>query len=177
MRTRSESRSTIAACVVAVALIVALFALGAAADGASRQCRRDNAPGPGQYEADRRYGCTPGRYYHYSRDRVCASKDRPNLKAANRREILARYRLKTWTGADGELDHLVPFFLGGKTVPGNIWPQPHMPGETAPGSQNDKDRLEAYVRVRICVRRDMSVLQGRRIFMSDWRRYYQKFFG
>jgi hypothetical protein len=161
--------------ILLLAAIILLTLFTAGADAGLRTCTRDNQPGAGQWQPDRRYGCTPGRYDHLTRTQVCTSKDRPSLHAADRREILARYNLAGWAGRDGELDHLIPFFLGGRTTPGNIWPQPHLPGETRPGALNDKDRLENYARVRICLRHNLRPRTARRWFMGNWTRYYLKY--
>lgn len=109
--------------------------------------------------------CTPGAYVHLSTAQVCTSKDRPSLPAAERRKILARYRLTTWTGAQGELDHRVPFFLGGTTDARNLWPE-------AGPIPNPKDRLEDFVRRRICVLHTLSVRTARRQFLTNWTVWY-----
>src|SRR6186997_710708 len=88
-------------------------------------------------------GCTPGAYDRITLTQACVSKARPALPAADRRRILARYGVPNWTGADGELDHRQPFFLGGRTNVANIWPE----RGTIP---NPKDKLEAYVYRRVC---------------------------
>lgn len=124
---------------------------------------RDGLP-----EADRLRGCTPGAYVSLGRAAACTSKDRPTLKAADRREILRRYGVPDWSGRDGELDHLVPFWLGGKTTPRNIWPEPG-------AIPNKKDRLEDYTRRRVCVAHSMRVRTARRIFTADWRVYYRRY--
>jgi hypothetical protein len=126
--------------------------------------------GSGQYTAPITV-CTPGAYVHLSTAAVCATKDRPSLPAVERRKILARYGLTTWTGRDGELDHLQPLFLGGTTDARNIWPEAQRPG-------NPKDRLENYVRRRVCLRKPypMSVRTARREFLTDWRPWYRRYF-
>src|SRR4051812_13940791 len=103
--------------------------------------------------------CTPGSFVRLSRAEVCQSKDRPTLRAAVRRRVLADYGVPGWTGANGELDHRIPFFLGGLATASNLWPETG----TIP---NPKDRLEAYVRRRVCLRRPhpMTVRTARLIF-------------
>jgi hypothetical protein len=124
--------------------------------------------------------CTPGQYLRLSRAQVCASKDRPSLRAAVRRRVLANYGVPGWKGANGEIDHRVPFFLGGTTTVGNLWPEA---GPDPRVGQNPKDRLEEYVRRRVCTstqtrpRGTMSVGSARRIFLSDWRFAYRWYFG
>jgi hypothetical protein len=113
--------------------------------------------------------CTPGDYDRLPITQVCTSKDRPSLPAADRRRILARYGLATWSGADGELDHRVPFFLGGRTNVANIWP------ERGP-IPNVKDRLEFYVYRRVCADHTMRVRTARLIFLGDWVASFQKYF-
>jgi hypothetical protein len=112
--------------------------------------------------------CTPGAYDHLTVTQVCTSKDRPTLPAADRRRILTRYGLAAWAGTDGELDHRVPFFLGGRTNVANLWP------ERGP-IPNTKDRLENYVRRRICIDHTMRVRTARLIFLSDWVTYAQRY--
>jgi hypothetical protein len=107
--------------------------------------------------------CTPGSLDDLSRAEVCTPKDHPALRAADRRAILDRYGLSSWAGADGELDHRVPVFLGGRTEPANVWPE-------RGAIPNAKDRLEVYVRARVCSDPPtMRVETARRIFLSDWR--------
>jgi hypothetical protein len=120
--------------------------------------------GSGDFTAPK-IACTPGAY-----DRVaCITRDRPSLPAADRRAILKRYRLTKWSGADGELDHRVPFFLGGKTNKRNIWP------ERGLASNNPKDKLEYYIYRRVCVKHNMTIRNGRRIFLTDWRVWYKRY--
>lgn len=113
--------------------------------------------------------CTPGRYERLSRQQVCTHKERPALSEADRRWILTRYGVPGWSGRDGELDHRVPFFLGGTTDRRNIWPEP----ERVP---NTKDRLEFYIYARVCVRHTMRVRTARLIFLADWVASYRKYF-
>jgi hypothetical protein len=125
--------------------------------------------GSGAFTAPPR-ACTPGTYRHLTRAAVCVHHDRPTLHAADRRTILARYGRTTWTGNDGELDHRVPFFLGGLTDPSNEWPEP--------GSlPNPKDRLEFYVYRRVCDGKPhaMRVRTARRVFLHDWRVAYRRY--
>jgi hypothetical protein len=110
--------------------------------------------------------CTPGAYRVLSRSAVCSTKDRPTLPAADRRKVVGEYGVPRWSGANGELDHRVPLFLGGLTVEDNIWPE-------RGGIPNRKDALESLVRRRICVDRTMRVRTGVRIFLSDWRHAYR----
>jgi hypothetical protein len=110
--------------------------------------------------------CTPGAYRVLSRSAVCSTKDRPTLPAADRRKVVSEYGVPRWSGANGELDHRVPLFLGGLTVENNIWPE-------RGGIPNRKDALENLVRRRICVDRTMRVRTGVRIFLSDWRHAYR----
>lgn len=112
--------------------------------------------------------CTPGAYHRMGPAEACTSKDRPYLPAAERRKILARYRLTAWTGRDGELDHRVPFFLGGTTDARNIWPE-------SGSIPNPKDKLEFYVYRRVCRAKTMTVRYARRIFLTDWRPWYGRY--
>ena len=68
-----------------------------------------------------------------------------------------RYGFTSWSGKTGELDHRIPFFLGGETNVSNLWP------ETGP-IPNRKDALECYVRDRICVKATMRVRTAVRSF-------------
>lgn len=124
---------------------------------------------------DNSLACTPGAYQHLSLVAVCAHKEH-TLPAAVRRDVLARYAVPAWTGADGEIDHRVPLYLGGLTTRENLWPER--------GSiPNIKDRLEVYTRRRVCgsattfnpAHASMRARTARRMFLSDWRhaaRYY-----
>lgn len=160
-----------------IALILAVLAVVAAAASPARATVVAASSGPlchvdraadGLLEADRLRACTPGAYRALGRRAVCESKDRPALRAADRREILDDYGVPGWTGRDGELDHLVPLFLGGRTAPANIWPE-------RGAIPNVKDRLEGYVRHRICVAHTMRPRTGRRIFAADWRVYFRRY--
>lgn len=112
--------------------------------------------------------CTPGSYDRLTRAQVCTPRDRPSLRAADRRLVLGEYGVPGWTGQDGELDHRVPVFLGGRTVEDNIWPER--------GSlPNRKDRLEFRTYRRVCFRDPypLRVRTARRIFLRDWRVVYR----
>jgi hypothetical protein len=112
--------------------------------------------------------CTPGATARLARTQACQHRDRPTLPAADRRWILSAYGVPGWTGRDGELDHRIPFFLGGRTDRLNIWPER--------GSiPNPKDRLESYVWRRVCVRRTMRPSTARALFRRDWRIAYRRY--
>lgn len=113
------------------------------------------------------HACTPGHWTRLTTSQACAAKDRPNLPAADRRSILTRYGLTTWTGAQGELDHLQPFWAGGTTDALNVWP------ERGPATNNPKDRLENYLRRRVCVLHTMSLATVHRIFATNWVAWYR----
>jgi len=112
--------------------------------------------------------CTPGSYTRLTRQQACTPKTRPTLPAADRRWIVTRYGVPNWTGKDGELDHRVPFFLGGNTNRRNIWPE-------VGSIPNTKDRLEFYVHRRVCDRKPypMRVTTAVRLFLADWVHAYR----
>jgi hypothetical protein len=95
-------------------------------------------------------------------------KDRPAVPAAVRSEVLARYGVTSWSGKTGEIDHRVPFFLGGQTNVSNLWPE-------AGPIPNRKEALERYVRDRICVQGTMRVRTAVRIFLPDWVTYSRRY--
>jgi hypothetical protein len=64
--------------------------------------------------------CTPGAFDPLTRAQACRHNERPSLAAADRRFILASYGVPGFSGGDGELDHRVPFSLGGTTDRANI---------------------------------------------------------
>jgi hypothetical protein len=105
--------------------------------------------------------CTPGAFDQLSKAAVCRHKQRPSLPDAERRRILSQYGFRSWTGRDGELDHRVPFFMGGRTVEDNLWPE-------AGAIPNEKDKLERRVWERVCVDGTMTVGEGRAVFLGDW---------
>jgi hypothetical protein len=156
---------------VAITLLLATWLPGIGSVGFGRtivaRCHVD-VDTDGMPQADRRASCTPGRYALLTRAQACTSKDRPSLSAADRRAIVAKYGVPAWSGRDGELDHMVPFWAGGKTNAANVWPEPG----TIP---NLKDRLENYTYRAVCVDRTMSLQQVRRVFRGDWRVYYRRF--
>jgi hypothetical protein len=105
--------------------------------------------------------CTPGTFDDISRAAVCEHKERPPLPAAEKTRIVRQYGFQRWSGRDGELDHRVPFFLGGRTEEDNLWPQRgRIP--------NAKDRVERDVYERVCVDGTTTVDAARRVFMGDW---------
>jgi len=104
--------------------------------------------------------CTPGAFEDLSRAQACVHKERRALPAAERHFILS-YGVPSWKGSDGELDHRVPFFVGGTTDRANIWPE-------AGPRPNPKDRLETYVYGRVCTKRTMRLSTARAIFTGDW---------
>jgi hypothetical protein len=106
--------------------------------------------------------CTPGTYDPIPLAAVCTSKRRPDLSDYDRSLILNSYGVPRWTGRDGELDHRVPFYLGGHTDSSNVWPEPGP-------IPNAKDRLEAYTYSRVCQSRTMRPTTARRLFLRDWR--------
>jgi len=112
--------------------------------------------------------CTPGAYRALPLAEVCTHKERPRLPSAERRFILTGYGVPSFNGTDGELDHRVPFFLGGTTDRANIWPE----AGTRP---NPKDDLEEYVRARVCVKRTMRPSTARRIFKTNWVTAYRRY--
>jgi hypothetical protein len=112
--------------------------------------------------------CTPGDTDRLTTAEVCTPKTRPALAAADRRRILARYGYATWTGANGELDHRIPVFLGGRTDVRNVWPEPGP-------IPNRKDRLESYVYNRICTWRTMRPRYAVHIFAGNWTLYSKRY--
>jgi hypothetical protein len=71
------------------------------------------------------------------------------------------YGVPDWDGDDGELDHRIPFFLGGRTDRSNIWPEPGP-------IPNRKDALERLAYERVC-NGHMRVRRAVRWFRRDWR--------
>jgi hypothetical protein len=152
---------------LAAVLIAVLAALGAAvggggSGGAAPAGGRCHAAGAGALIRPDD-GCTPGTFDALSRAAACVHKTRPSLPAAERRRIARQYGYRSWSGRDGELDHRVPFFLGGRTEEDNLWPEPG-------AIPNAKDRVERDVYERVCVRGSMTVDEGRRVFLGDWTR-------
>jgi hypothetical protein len=112
--------------------------------------------------------CTPGAFKNLTRAQACVHKQRPPLPAAERRFIVASYGVPKWSGQNGELDHRVPFALGGTTDRANIWPE-------AGSIPNTKDRLEDYIHARVCDKRTMRLQTARTIFLGDWVAAYRKY--
>lgn len=149
-------------------LVIVVFGIVAVASESSASVCHVNIerglPGP-----DNALRCTPGAFRRLTRADVCdGDSSRATLRAADRREVVGEYGVPGWSGRDGELDHRVPVFLGGRTVPANIWPEP--------GSiPNAKDRVEFRVYRRVCFSdpAPMRVRTARRIFLADWRHTYR----
>ncbi len=110
--------------------------------------------------------CTPGSRQPLTRTRVCKSKDRPDLPDSERRFILRSYGVPRWTGDDGELDHRIPFFRGGRTNRRNVWPE-------RGAIPNRKDALERLAYERVC-HGHMNVRVAVRWFRRDRRVAYRK---
>src|SRR3954470_24486824 len=87
---------------------------------ASSTCRLDHHALP---TPDNAWSCTPGDYDRLTHAEVCDGTPKHTLPAAVRRDVLARYGVPDWTGRDGEIDHRVPLFLGGRTDRANLWPE------------------------------------------------------
>jgi len=126
--------------------------------------------GKGLPAPDSAAGCTPGDYLVLTKTQVCTHKQRPATPASVRREVLDLYGVPGWSGSDGEIDHRLPFFLGGRTDRANLWPE----RGTIP---NEKDRLEDYVRRRVCLAEPtaMRVSTARTLFLGDWRPVYRRY--
>jgi hypothetical protein len=151
---------------VMLVFVAAALSLSATASGATCTVDIDK----GLPAADNSAGCTPGDYDVLTKTRVCKHKQRPATPASVRREVLDLYGVPNWSGSDGEIDHRVPFFLGGRTDRANLWPER--------GSiPNEKDRLEDYVRRRICLAEPtaMRVNTARKVFLGDWRPSYRRY--
>lgn len=120
--------------------------------------------------------CTPGTARSLNRQQVCTSKDRPDLPEPDRRKVVHEYGVPGWSGRDGELDHRIPFFLGGRTEEDNIWPEPGP-------IPNQKDRLERVIYERVCDFRDgrlqwhgsISPSAARAIFRGNWVTYFHRY--
>lgn len=112
--------------------------------------------------------CTPGTFDALSREQACRHKQRPSLSAAEKRRITRQYGFGRWSGRRGELDHRVPFFLGGRTEEDNLWPQRGR-------RPNTKDRLEFAVHARVCDAGSMTVEQARSVFLGDWTEAYARY--
>lgn len=111
--------------------------------------------------------CTPGAPA-LTRTAACTPTARGNTPIAVRRAVLGEYDVPTWNGRDGEIDHLVPWFLTHDSSENNLWPQR--------GSiPNPKDRLEDYVYRRICVKHTMRTRTAAAMFRSDWRVWYRRY--
>jgi hypothetical protein len=96
---------------------------------------------------------------------VCEKQDdRPNF-SFTRRKIIAAYGLDP-SNFNGELDHLVPRWLGGRDTRKNLWPEP---GDRP----NAKDDLESgprwSIRYRVCIAHTMPVDAAIKVFEGDWR--------
>jgi hypothetical protein len=112
--------------------------------------------------------CTPGAYERLTMAQACVHKPRPSLPAVERRFILGRYGVPKFAGDDGELDHRIPFSLGGTTDRANIWPE-------AGRRPNPKDKLETFVWRRVCVEGTMRLGTARVIFRGDWVAAYRRY--
>jgi hypothetical protein len=112
--------------------------------------------------------CTPGTFNDLTKAEVCKHKDRPRVNSSARRKILRQYGYRHWGAKDGELDHRVPVFLGGRTEEDNLWPEE---GKIP----NTKDILENKIHTRVCTWNTMTVDQARKVFLGNWEDGYIKY--
>jgi hypothetical protein len=155
-----------------VVLLAVVMAVGAAAPSKDRGAAPSGngschvAGAGGFLRPDDR--CTPGTFDELSRAEACRHKQRLSLPAAEKRRIARQYGFSRWSGRDGELDHRVPFFLGGRTEEDNLWPE-------AGSIPNVKDRLEFAVHARVCDAGSMTVGKARNVFLGDWTTAYARY--
>lgn len=119
---------------------------------------------------------TPGAIATLDTKKVCTvgySDTVRKTTAAMKARVYARYGMKNLAGA-AEVDHLIPLSLGGADVEKNLWPQSYL---TQPWNAHVKDRLEAYVHQRVCVKHTMTLLEGQRLFQGDWTKAYRDYIG
>jgi hypothetical protein len=103
-----------------------------------------------------------------------AKQRRGSLPHALRDKILTRYGLPPGTHSDYEIDHLIPWCLGGSDGPTNLWPQPHRSIEPTWNAEA-KDRLEHLVCEMVCSKQhDLAVLQKE--IAEDWIAAYHKYY-
>lgn len=70
-----------------------------------------------------------------------------------------------------KIDHLVPLSLGGADTMKNIWPSNFRAKKY---NASAKDRLELKIREMVCDG-TISVKEGQKLFMDDWRQAYDKY--
>lgn len=163
---QAKGLAVVVAAIIAliVAVIVGVIVGVAVSDASAASCR---TIGPVPFTLPDN-ACTPGAFVRKTQADICdGHTERPNLPTSERRALLARYGVPGWTGANGELDHRIPLFLGGTTDRRNVWPER--------GSiPNPKDKLEGLVFRRVCAG-TMRVRTALLIFEGNWRASYSYF--
>ena len=103
-----------------------------------------------------------------------ANENARRVPPAMRRAVFAAYGIAAppaqW-GRAYELDHRVPVKLEGLSAPENLWPQPRL----AHGGAGDKDALENTIIRAVCRARSMTLADGQRVFLGDWRAAYLRY--
>jgi hypothetical protein len=103
-----------------------------------------------------------------------AKPHRSSLPHALRDKILTRYGLPPGTHPDYEIDHLIPWCLGGSDDPSNLWAQPRRSIEPAWNAEA-KDRLEHLVCEMVCSKQlDLATVQ--KAIAEDWIAAYHKYY-
>jgi hypothetical protein len=106
---------------------------------------------------------------------VCGPKERRHpLPHALRDEILRRYRLPTGTHPDYEIDHLIPWCLGGSDDPSNLWPQPRRNIDPTWNAEA-KDRLERFMCDMVC-NGQLDLGTAQKAVAEDWIATYHKYY-
>ena len=116
---------------------------------------------------------TPGAILTTDRSVVCRQGYSKTARRAGvdlKQTVYARYRLSK-KGGHYEMDHLVPFSIGGADVVENLWPQSH---DTQPWNADVKDRLEWKLLSLVC-RGELPMAQAQREIATNWIEAYKKY--
>jgi hypothetical protein len=120
---------------------------------------------------------TPGAIATLDVEKVCQAGYSHTVRktsAALKSRVFNVYGLVDQPGPDFEIDHRIPLSLGGADVQKNLWPESY---GTQPWNAYVKDRLEKYVWRRVCIQKTMTLLEGQRLFQTDWIKTYQDYLG
>jgi hypothetical protein len=88
-----------------------------------------------------------------------------DVTASEKKAILAAYGYPPAIDeSTGEFDHWFPHWMGGSDGPKNIWFEPH----AGKFGFLQKDKVEALLRRKVCVKKTMSLDQAKTLYLRGW---------
>lgn len=119
---------------------------------------------------------TPGSVRPLSKDAVCSTPERAELRPAIAtsvaQEVFTRYGIRDPRPRFYEVDYLIPPALGGSDDPRNLWPEPYATGVW---NARVKDALEDRLRSLVCGG-TLDLATAQHDLARDWIAAYKKYF-